>query len=109
MTVVIAYPWNADDAMLAPLHAAFPDVEIVAQPYLGKFGHHVPGGSDELGDAQRAVWAGAEATLALDVPPGIAELAPGLRWVQAIGAGIDHLDDAGLPETCVVTNAAGVA
>jgi phosphoglycerate dehydrogenase-like enzyme len=109
MTVVIAYPWNADDAMLAPLRAEFPDVEIVAQPYLGKFGHHVPGGSDELGDAQRAVWARAEATLALDVPPGMVELAPGLRWVQAIGAGIDHLDDAGLPETCVVTNAAGVA
>jgi phosphoglycerate dehydrogenase-like enzyme len=109
MTVVIAYPWNADDPLLAPLRAAFPDLEIVAQPYLGKFGHHVPGASDELSDEQRAVWARAEATLALDLPPAIGELAPGLRWVQAIGAGIDHLDGAGLPVACVVTNAAGVA
>jgi phosphoglycerate dehydrogenase-like enzyme len=109
VTVVIAYPWNADDALLAPLRAAFPEVEIVAQPFLGRFGHHLPGASDELTDVQRAVWARAEATLALDLPADIGTLAPGLRWVQAIGAGIDHLDGARLPDDCVVTNAAGVA
>jgi phosphoglycerate dehydrogenase-like enzyme len=108
-TVVVAYPWNADDALLAPLRAQFPDLELVAQPYLGRFAHHVPGATDQLTDDERAVWARAEATLALDLPPGIGDLAPALRWVQAIGAGIDHLDDAGLPDDCVVTNAAGVA
>ena len=50
-----------------------------------------------------------DATLALDVPAPIAELAPELRWVQAIGAGIDHLADAGLPDTVTITNVAGVA
>jgi phosphoglycerate dehydrogenase-like enzyme len=108
-TVVVAYPWNADDALLAPLRAQFPDLEIVAQPYLGRFAHHVPGGSDQLTDDERGVWVRAEATLALDLPAPVGALAPGLRWVQAIGAGIDHLDDAGLPDDCVVTNAAGVA
>ena len=108
-TVVVAFPWNADDAMLAPLRAEFPELEIVAQPYLGKFGHHVPGGSDELSAAELAVWARAGAAIALDVPPGIGELAPGLGWIQAIGAGIDHLAGSGLPDTCAVTNAAGVA
>ncbi len=108
-TVVVAFPWNADDAMLAPLRAEFPELEIVAQPYLGKFGHHVPGGSDELSAAELAVWARAGAAIALDVPPGIGELAPGLGWIQAIGAGIDHLAGSGLPDACVVTNAAGVA
>jgi len=107
--VVIAFPWNADDELLAPLRAQFPDVEFVAQPYLGQFGHHVPDATDGLSDAERAVWARAGATLALDVPGDIATLAPGLRWVQAIGAGIDHLDGRGLPDACVVTNAAGVA
>lgn len=109
MTVVVAYPWDADDAMLAPLRASFPDLEIVAQPYLGQFGHHVPGASDDLDDTQQAVWARADAAIALDLPKNIGELAPRLRWVQAIGAGIDHLDRVGLPDDCVVTNAAGVA
>ena len=108
-TVVVAFPWNADDAMLAPLRAQFPELEIVAQPYLGSFGHHVPGGSDEPSAAELAVWARAGAALALDLPKGIGELAPGLGWVQAIGAGIDHLTNSGLPDDCVITNAAGVA
>jgi len=109
LTVVVAYPWNADDELLAPLRERFPEVELVAQPYLGQFGHHVPGASDDLSDDERAVWARAGAALALDVPLGIGELAPGLGWVQAIGAGIDHLDGRGLAGDCVVTNAAGVA
>jgi phosphoglycerate dehydrogenase-like enzyme len=108
-TIVVAYPWNADDALLAPLRERFPDVEIVAQPYLGQFNRYLPDGEDELDDAGRAVWARAEGTLALDVPGPVAEVAPNLRWVQAIGAGIDHLEGAGLPEHITITNAAGVA
>ena len=34
-------------------------------------------------------------------------VAPNLRWVQAIGAGIDHLEGAELPEHVTITNAAG--
>jgi phosphoglycerate dehydrogenase-like enzyme len=108
-TIVVAYPWNADDELLAPLRERFPDVEIVAQPYLGQFNRYLPEGEDELDDTARAVWARAEGTLALDVPGPVAEVAPNLRWVQAIGAGIDHLEGAGLPEHVTITNAAGVA
>jgi phosphoglycerate dehydrogenase-like enzyme len=108
-TIVVAFPWNADDEMLAPLRERFPDLEIVPQPYLGRFGHHLPDHDDELTDAARDAWARADATLALDLPAPIAELAPALRWVQAIGAGIDHLADAGLPDAVTITNAAGVA
>jgi phosphoglycerate dehydrogenase-like enzyme len=108
-TVVVAFPWNADDAMLAPLRDRFPEVEIVAQPYLGRFAHHVPDGEDELTDTARDVWARADATLALDLPGPISDLAPKLQWVQAIGAGIDHLADAQLPDDITITNAAGVA
>jgi phosphoglycerate dehydrogenase-like enzyme len=108
-TVVVAFPWNADDDMLAPLRERFPDLELVAAPYLGRFGHHLPDQPDELTDDARAIWARAEATMALDLPAPIAELAPDLRWVQAIGAGIDHLADTGLPDSVTITNAAGVA
>jgi len=108
-TIVVAFPWNADDAMLTPLRERFPELEIVPQPYLGRFAHHVPDATDELTDDARAVWARAEATLALDVPSPVDELAPKLRWVQVIGAGIDHLDGAVIPDDVVITNAAGVA
>ncbi len=108
-TVVVAFPWNADEAMLAPLRDRFPDVEIVAQPYLGRFAHHVPDGEDELTDGARDVWARADATLALDLPAPITDLAPKLQWIQAIGAGIDHLAEADVPDHVTITNAAGVA
>ena len=108
-TVVVAYPWDANDETLAPLRERLPDLRIVAAPYFGSFAHHVPGASDTLDDAGRALWAGAEVAIALDVPRGLAEVAPNLRWIQAIGAGIDHLLGADLPATVTVTNAAGVA
>jgi phosphoglycerate dehydrogenase-like enzyme len=108
-TVIVAYPWNADDAMLAPLRDRFPDLEIVALPYLGQFNRYRDGDEDELTEEVRAVWARAEGTLALDLPAPTTELAPNLRWVQAIGAGIDHLADTGLPDDVTITNAAGVA
>ena len=76
MSVVVAYPWNVDDPLLGPVRDRFPALEIVAQPYLGRFGHHVPDRSDELTDEQRAVWARAEGTLALDLPADIGTLAP---------------------------------
>jgi phosphoglycerate dehydrogenase-like enzyme len=108
-TIVVAFPWNADDAMLAPLRERFPELEIAPAPYLGKFGHHLPDHQDELTDDARALWARADATMALDLPAPIAEIAPKLQWVQAIGAGIDHLADADLPDAVTITNAAGVA
>ena len=108
-TVVVAYPWDADDEPLAPLRERCPTLEIVAAPYFGEFAHHVPGGSDEP-DRRRARRVGACRSRPRPRLPGrIGELAPDLRWVQAIGAGVDHLDACGLPGDCVVTNAAGVA
>ena len=85
-------PWNADDEMLAPLRERFPELELVAAPYLGRFGHHLPDQDDELTDEARAVWAARRGDDARSTSRGrSAELAPNLRWVQAIGAGIDHL------------------
>ena len=111
-SVVVAYPWHQRDDLVESLRTAVPGADVVAQPFVGdKFGQHVRdhGAVDELTDERRAVWQRAEVVMALDLPKGIEELAPNLRWVQAIGAGIDHLGDRGLPDHIVVTNAVGVA
>jgi phosphoglycerate dehydrogenase-like enzyme len=108
-TVVVAYPWDANDETLAPLREHLPDLRIEAAPYFGVFAHHVPGASDTLNDAELAIWGDAEVAIALDVPKGLGEVAPNLRWIQAIGAGIDHLLEADLPATVTLTTAAGVA
>ena len=47
--------------------------------------------------------------LAFDLPAEVVTVAPHLRWVQAIGAGVDHFRGAGLDGRVVLTNAAGVA
>ena len=107
--VVVGYPWDATDESLAPLRERLPDLDIAAAPYYGTFAHHVPGASEELTDDERKVWAEAEVALALDLPPDISNLAPRLRWVQAIGAGVVHLRAANLGADVMVTNAAGVA
>ena len=109
ITVVVGYPPEVDDALLAPLRDGFPDAEIVAVPFLGRFGHLRDDPDAELTEERRAIWARADVALALDLPRDVATLAPRLRWVQAIGAGVEHLDDVELPPGCLVTNAAGVA
>jgi phosphoglycerate dehydrogenase-like enzyme len=91
------------------LRQRFPETEFVVAPYLGRFGHLADDATDELTDERRAQWARADVALALDLPADVGRLAPNLRWVQAIGAGVEHLDEVELPPDCVVTNAAGVA
>jgi len=68
-----------------------------------------PGPEPELSDELRAAYAAAEVLLAFDMPWGIGREAPALRWVQAIGAGTEHLWGSGIGPEVVVTNAAGIA
>ncbi len=52
----------------------------------------------------------ADVALALDLPLGVAEVAPRLRWVQAAGTGVGHLASAGLAEAGIrLANGAGTS
>jgi phosphoglycerate dehydrogenase-like enzyme len=63
----------------------------------------------QLTEMQRRVLAEAEVALTQDLPFDAAQLAPRLRWVQAVGAGVSQLISAGLPTSRVrLTTAAGV-
>ena len=63
----------------------------------------------ELTDRQRKALAEAEVVLTEDLPFDAVQLAPRLRWVQGVGAGVSQLISAGLPTPKVrLTTAAGV-
>jgi len=64
----------------------------------------------ELTDDVRSVLAEAEVLFTLDIPDGIGELAPRLRWIQAIGAGVFHFDlDQLAAADVTLTTAAGAS
>jgi phosphoglycerate dehydrogenase-like enzyme len=117
VTVLLAYPPDPAEALVQRIRAASPRLDVLVCHYeedherrtaRGR-GEEAPSGSRPLDDSQREAFARAEVMLAFDLPSDIDVLAPRLRWVQAIGAGIDHLRSAALPEGVVLTNAAGVA
>lgn len=64
----------------------------------------------ELADDHRRWLEASVAVLALDVPSGLPDLAPGLRLVHAAGAGTEWFDHAGLQALGIpICNASGVA
>jgi phosphoglycerate dehydrogenase-like enzyme len=118
--VLVAFPPDPAPELVARLTGAAPSVDVVACAYEEDHGRRTARGrNDEAGlaqhpapdlsDRQRAAFARAEVMLAFDLPSELTTVAPNLRWVQAIGAGIDHFNGAGLDARTVVTNAAGVA
>ncbi len=123
MTVVgIFYPpaFNRDlDGHVERLRAVDPGVEVIVEPYLEsselRTGRGVPpwdhlrAEAPELTDAQRAAFAAVECGIALDLPFDTHLLAPNLRWIQGLGAGIAQLESAGLAAGGIrLTNASGV-
>ena len=115
------YPLAMDEAELDDLHGRFPGVQFHNIAYFephglrdakakGRVTDELLATAPPLSDSERAVIADADVLMALDLPSGIREWAPRLRWVQAIGAGIGQLEPARLKAKGIaLTNAAGVA
>ena len=103
---------------LAELASIDPRIEIVVEPYEEpselRSGRGVPPYDEvrhlapPLTDEQRDAFARIDCCLTLDLPFEVAAVAPRLRWVQALGAGVSHLTSAGLREAGIrLTNASG--
>ena len=119
--VGVLYPgeWNLDfDRHLAELAAIDPRIDIVVEPYEEsselRSGRGVPPYdavrhlAPELTAAQRDAFARIDCCITLDLPFDVAAVAPRLRWVQALAAGVAHLTSAGLREAGIrLTNASG--
>jgi phosphoglycerate dehydrogenase-like enzyme len=63
-----------------------------------------------VAEARREALARSEVLIALHTPRELMRLAPGLRWIQGVGAGVEQFALAGVPQGRVrVTNASGVS
>jgi phosphoglycerate dehydrogenase-like enzyme len=116
--IQLAFPARVPSRYVEQVRTAAPDAEIVPVPYEQPMSlRHTRGRRasvpvDErppLSHEQQDAFGRAEILLAFDVPFDLAVAAPHLRWIQAIGAGVDHFHGAGLTDDVVVTNAAGVS
>lgn len=113
--VLLTYPEQPSEALLAPLRRASDRIELRVCGYQEPHANRSSRGRGE-GAAQAPLearfaeeLAQAHAVLALDLPGDLGRRAPHLRWLQAAGAGIEHLLTLGLDHQVSVTNAAGVA
>lgn len=67
-----------------------------------------PPWAEGVAEARRDVLARAHVLVALHTPAGLLDLAPNLRWVQCIGAGVEQFAQAGVRrDRVIVTNASG--
>lgn len=125
VTIGIMYPaaWEVRpraelDADLELLRAVAPGTEIVDVRYVDPDDLRVRRSADPgadlrteapaLTEEQRAAFASVDVVLAQDLPFDVARVAPNLRWVQGMGAGVGQLVSAGLGEAGIrLTTAAG--
>lgn len=120
--VGILYPtwWNNDlDEQVAALQAIDPRIEVIVEAYeesseLRTARGHPPWDdhvhlAPELSDDQRRMFERIDCCVTLDLPFDVASVAPRLKWVQSLGAGVAQLWSAGLAEAGIrLTSAAGV-
>jgi phosphoglycerate dehydrogenase-like enzyme len=114
-----ARPRQELDDDLAELRALDPAIEIIEVRYVDSTELRTQRGSSpgadlrhlapELTPAQRDAFSRVAVVLTLDLPFDVATVAPNLRWVQGLGAGVSQLLSAGLGEAGIrLTSAAGV-
>ncbi len=69
-----------------------------------------PDWARSVADPRRAALADAEVLIALHVPRDLMALAPRLRWIQGVGAGVEQFAAAGVRrDRVVMTNASGLS
>ena len=120
LVVAVLVGFDPPPSLTAAVSALDPNGELLATPYVeseelrsarGRNGGRNPDGLDtpEITDEIRAAWQRATVAIAMDLPDGLAELMPNLRWIQSITAGYDKYDLDALAEQSVrLTNASGL-
>jgi phosphoglycerate dehydrogenase-like enzyme len=124
VAILIPDAWDTrpPEAVAADLRALTeldPRIDVVELTYVDPDGMRSKRGADPSADLrhllppltpeQQAAFGRVEVVLTLDLPYDIGTVAPQLRWVQSIGAGVSQLTSAGLSQAGVrLTSGAGV-
>lgn len=120
IVVQLAYPGLEKLVDVARVEAIDPRIEAVLCPYqdntdlrtakrLQPESRELRARAPMLTPEQAAAFARAEVLLGLDAPFDVAEVAPKLRWIQAMGSGVGQFAASRLRESGIaLTNAAGV-
>ena len=114
-----ARPRHELDDDLAQLRAIDPAIEIIDVRYVDSYELRTRRGASPGADlrdlaptltpTQHDAFSRVEVVLAQDLPFDVSTVAPNLRWVQGLGAGVSQLLSAGLGEAGIrLTSAAGV-
>lgn len=120
VVLCLGYPALQSPAHVQRLRGLDPRVEVVTLPVdpesewvtvVPKDPHdEPPPWARGVAEQRRQALERAEVLLALHTPKDLMRLAPRLRWVQGIGAGVEQFAKAGVPQgRVVVTNASGVS
>lgn len=120
LVVAVMVGFDAPPTLVEAITALHPGAEIVSVPYVesedlrsarGRHDGRNPDGLEtpHIDDETRATLARAQIAVAMDLPDGLDELMPELRWIQSITAGFDKYDLAALQAQGVrLTNASGL-
>jgi phosphoglycerate dehydrogenase-like enzyme len=119
--VCLGYPALLAERYADRVRAVDPDLEPVGLPVDAGNGDWVrespaephpepPAWGTTVAAERRSALAHAEILIALHVPRDLMTIAPRLRWVQGVGAGVEQFAAAGVPrDRVVMTNASGLS
>ncbi|MEM7413520.1 MAG: D-2-hydroxyacid dehydrogenase [Myxococcota bacterium] len=120
LVVCLGYPALLADRYVARVRAIDPRIEVVGMPVdpdtdwvtvpPDRPHDEPPRWAVGCEDERRRALARAEVLIQLHTPKDLMQLAPRLRWLQGLGAGVDQFVAAGVTrDRVVVTNASGVS
>jgi phosphoglycerate dehydrogenase-like enzyme len=118
--VCLGYPALQEPAHQERIRALDPRIDVLTLPVdpetnwvkvsPGEPHEEPPPWARGVAAARREALARAQVLLALHTPRDLMKLAPGLRWLQGVGAGVEQFARAGVPrERVIVTNASGLS
>ena len=120
LNVCLGYPLLLEDLFRERLQAIDPGIRLLEMP-IDNGGDWIsvspaephaepPVWAASCGPQRRAALAEAEVLIALHVPARLMELAPKLRWIQGVGAGVEQFAATGVPrDRVLMTNASGLS
>ncbi len=118
-TVVLGFPGDVTPTLADRVRAVAPGLNVLTAAYQDSPESRSARGRGDMDAAagvslpaseeQSAAFAQADVMLTFELPVRIGVKAPCLKWVQGIGAGLDHWRGAALAPGVITTSAAGIA